>query len=90
MKEENLFLKICLFLVFIVISQSLRRSNYTIKKLFYSEVDEYYLSDGKAKEFEEDKKICDENKYKNVMFRNLWYHDVRSDCFLNKIKERKS
>lgn len=90
MEEENLFLKTCLFLVFLTSIYFLEKSNYTIKKLFYSEVDEYYLADGKGKEFEEDKKICDENKYKNVMFRDLWYHDARSDCFLSKIKERKS
>jgi hypothetical protein len=90
MKEKNLVLKGCLFLAFIMSSYSLRKSNYTIKKMFYTEVDKYYLTDDKSKEFEEDRKICDENKYKNVLFRDVWYHNARSNCFLEKIKERKS
>ena len=88
MKEKNLVLKICLSVLSIAIGWQL--DNYVTQKVFYTEVNEYYSVSGRSLEFKEDSKDCDENEHKDVMFQKLQYHDVRSNCFLTKIKEIKS
>ena len=88
MKEKNIVLKVCLGVFSLSIGWQL--DNYVTQKFFYSEVNEYYSAPDRSIEFEEDSKTCDENEHKGVMFQKLQYHDVRSDCFLKKIKERKS